>query len=90
VVATSVQIPVDFRADHAFLFAIRDRHTGGILFWGRMADPVAATAAAEAGVPEPASAVVALGAVLALARRRRTRPADFLGASCPTARRGHV
>lgn len=31
-------IPV-FRADHPFLFAIRDRKTGAILFLGRVADP---------------------------------------------------
>jgi serpin B len=31
-------VPV-FRADHPFLFAIRDRNSGAILFLGRMADP---------------------------------------------------
>ena len=31
-------VPV-FRADHPFLFAIRDRKSGAILFLGRMADP---------------------------------------------------
>jgi serpin B len=31
-------VPV-FRADHPFLFAIRDRETGTLLFLGRMADP---------------------------------------------------
>jgi serpin B len=70
-VPTSVIIPVDFRADHAFLFAIRDRHTGGILFWGRMTDPVAATEAADTAVPEPSSAVGALIAALVLARGGR-------------------
>ena len=32
------RIPI-FRADHPFLFAIRDRKTGTILFLGRVADP---------------------------------------------------
>ena len=31
-------VPV-FRADHPFLFAIRDRKSGAILFLGRVADP---------------------------------------------------
>jgi serpin B len=31
-------VPI-FRADHPFLFAIRDRKSGTVLFLGRMADP---------------------------------------------------
>ena len=31
--------PVQFRADRPFLFAIRDRETGAVLFVGRVADP---------------------------------------------------
>lgn len=36
---TSVQPRNDFRADHPFIFAIQDRETGNILFFGRVVDP---------------------------------------------------
>jgi serpin B len=31
--------PVEFRADRPFIFAVRDRKTGSILFLGRVANP---------------------------------------------------
>jgi serpin B len=65
--------PPVFRADHPFLFALRDTHTGSLLFLGRMADPGAATASAH--VPEPATATLTIAGLMALATgRRRTRP----------------
>ena len=58
--------PPVFRADHPFLFALRDRHTGALLFLGRMADPGAATAAALAEIPEPSAAMLALFSMASL------------------------
>jgi serpin B len=42
-------VPV-FRADHPFVFAIRDRRSGAISFLGRMADPTRASGTVEAGL----------------------------------------
>jgi serpin B len=36
---TAIEVPQEFRADHPFLFFILDKHTGTILFMGRVADP---------------------------------------------------
>jgi len=36
---TSVDRPVTFRADHPFVFMIRDRETGSVLFMGRVTNP---------------------------------------------------
>lgn len=38
---TAVHEPRSFRADHPFIFLIRDLQTGAVLFMGRVADPTA-------------------------------------------------
>ena len=39
--APIVKPPVAFKADHPFLFLIKDKETGLILFWGRLSNPQA-------------------------------------------------
>jgi serpin B len=62
--------PVDFTADHPFLFALEDDHSGSILFLGQVTNPASLTA-----VPEPSAAVLmAVGAALLFGcRRLKTR-----------------
>jgi serpin B len=65
--------PKTFRADHPFLFALRDRHSGSLLFLGRVEQPGEATMTAFGPlVPEPNSlALLAVGLVaLRLSCRR--------------------
>jgi serpin B len=64
--------PITFRADHPFLFALRDRHSGSLLFLGRVMQPGEWTANAALGpaVPEPATMALLLIASACLAARR--------------------
>jgi serpin B len=56
--------PKTFDADHPFLFALRDVHTGSLLFLGRVADPGKLTAF-SAAVPEPSASVMLVIALVA-------------------------
>ncbi|MCA9189469.1 MAG: serpin family protein [Pirellulaceae bacterium] len=61
-------LPV-FRADHPFLFGVRDNHSGAMLFLGRLADPDS-NAARTYLVPESSGWGVMF--IMFLFRRRRT------------------
>jgi serpin B len=63
--------PESFNADHPFLFAIRDRHTDGLLFLGSVSDPGGAPTTADAIVPEPGAALLALLGTCAFPYRTR-------------------
>ena len=64
---TSVEIdpltPPRFRADHPFLFALRDTHSESLLFLGRVTRPDELRGPTTI-VPEPASALICLLALL--------------------------
>lgn len=75
IITTSLPLsPPVFRANHPFMFALRDTHSGSLLFLGRVAQPGESTIgeASHAAVPEPASVLLLSGGVLAcLIRRQR-------------------
>jgi serpin B len=62
--------PKEFRADHPFLFALRDRHSGSLLFLGRVVDP-GGTAASLIAVPEPSATWLIVVALTSFMLRRR-------------------
>ncbi len=61
--------PVEFRADRPFLFALRDTHSGSLLFLGRVTEP--SKLAGSASVPEPTAAVLVMLAIVAGAASSR-------------------
>jgi hypothetical protein len=63
--------PKIFDADHPFLFALRDAHSGSLLFLGRVADPSKLAADSTALVPEPASVLLLIVGVFVVAAKRR-------------------
>jgi serpin B len=62
--------PKEFRADHPFLFALRDRHSGSLIFLGRVVDP-GGTAASLIAVPEPSATWLIVVALTSFMLRRR-------------------
>lgn len=64
--------PPVFRADHPFLFALRDTHSDSLLFLGRVMElDASGVATSDTAVPEPTSAaLLVIGALMFVARRR--------------------
>lgn len=64
--------PKVFRADHPFLFALRDRHSGSLLFMGRVNDPGSGPANALFDrVPEPQAMGLVIFAAIGLSAAYR-------------------
>lgn len=73
--------PPVFRADHPFLFALRDTHSESLMFLGRMAQPGESVISelAAANVPEPSALLLTVtSGLLSLFTRRRLCTISFL------------
>jgi serpin B len=68
--------PQIFNANHPFLFALRDTHSGSLLFMGRVMQPgdAAITSLGVPSVPEPSSSVLLAIAAVGVTAYRLRRP----------------
>ena len=66
--------PPVFRADHPFLFALRDRHTGSLMFLGRVMETDSIAPLSTSNVPEPETWLLLTSGVIAFWRQRQRRP----------------